>query len=796
MSAENLRIRSVDITNFRSIAHRTTDFGTKGLTLINGPIGAGKSSTLEAARFGIFGAPRPQLQQLIRKEATGPCVVEVHFQAGDDEYQVRRTLSLVKKKGKAPSVRMNARVTVNGVVLDGINPSEVTGHLESVLGMKQEAYSSATYIAQHQAEALAMATPAQLEQYVEAFTGLDAVTSARKKARQTALDAEKNAESMPGSQEQMDLTSQFVDSAENDVTEAARKMGEKEKLMAAARAQMNDAAEQLAAAEKACRDSEMDQQARQRAQARRDAAEQSLAHLDARVDASVDWGKLLSDLEDKQQQLTEQAQAYCAAMDRQKAYQDNSEAANKTQQKLGEVKEQREQLLLELNELVETNDRTRDDNLGANEHTIAQGLDRARGKIAEVDAAIAALHSRQQALSTSEACCPTCQQSIDDPAALLHETKQELNTKTAIRSIIQHDIEHARDYLQSLKDQAWAIIEQRRKHEQDIRLRIQECEHQISALTSHIDSLTTPPQQSTDMESLNEQVVSTATEIYTLSGQQPPENNIDTANLARAAFRAGAATVKKAAAQQALAAEHASAVEALARAEERLQQFPTDLKAPPTAQEREQLAARRDATAAEYKRINVEFQKHYAEHERAKAALENAKGQYVVATEQWREKRGAQMQAADQRAAAEIIAALRADLIHEYCEVITQRASKFLQDVDPRFESVTISTDFTVEVTLAGGKQLAARMLSGGEQALVGIALRLGITELLGSQQQLVADEITSSLDDELSVAVVTALKKRFDHILMVAHCEAVEPLAEHIHTVTDGAGSVDEASA
>ena len=88
-------IKQLELVNFLSHAHSKIDF-EKGVTVIYGHNGAGKSSIIDAIKFALFGDKRgASISDLIRRGSEDMSVT-LDFTIGQHEYQIQRMMSLGK----------------------------------------------------------------------------------------------------------------------------------------------------------------------------------------------------------------------------------------------------------------------------------------------------------------------------------------------------------------------------------------------------------------------------------------------------------------------------------------------------------------------------------------------------------------------------------------------------------------------------------------------------------------------------------------------------------------------------
>jgi DNA repair protein SbcC/Rad50 len=101
-----------------------------------------------------------------------------------------------------------------------------------------------------------------------------------------------------------------------------------------------------------------------------------------------------------------------------------------------------------------------------------------------------------------------------------------------------------------------------------------------------------------------------------------------------------------------------------------------------------------------------------------------------------------------------------------------------------RYDTLRLDGDFDAEVVEDG---VTKKVISGGEEDVVALALRLSLSELIQERQGrplslLILDEVFGSLDTDRRQAVLdrlTALKGRFRQILVISHIEEINQVAD-----------------
>lgn len=160
-------LTKVDIRDFKSYKSTTVKFD-KGISVIIGENGSGKTSILESINFALF-KQKPNasinMDDLIRRGAAN-AEVSVTFIANGRTFRATRG----RKRGKAyGSVLYN--VDNNKTLAKG--EDEITKEIEGILGMGGELFTSAVYIKQGEIDRLISAQPSVRKEQIGKLLGTD-----------------------------------------------------------------------------------------------------------------------------------------------------------------------------------------------------------------------------------------------------------------------------------------------------------------------------------------------------------------------------------------------------------------------------------------------------------------------------------------------------------------------------------------------------------------------------------------------------------------------------------------------
>ncbi|MDP9225617.1 MAG: SMC family ATPase [Actinomycetota bacterium] len=188
-----MRPLRLELTGFRS--HRDTtviDFSGRRLLAIVGPIGAGKSSIIDAICFALYGKT-PKLQKEPRRlicSHSESAHVRLRFSVDGAEYESER---LVPSNGTGEHLLTDL---ASGARTTGLAP--VNDAIEELLGLSFKAFCSSIVLAQGQFDEFLHATPDQRTKILKGVFRFDQITSLQHAARSRAGDIKVQFEGVSG----------------------------------------------------------------------------------------------------------------------------------------------------------------------------------------------------------------------------------------------------------------------------------------------------------------------------------------------------------------------------------------------------------------------------------------------------------------------------------------------------------------------------------------------------------------------------------------------------------------------
>ncbi|WP_296889142.1 AAA family ATPase [uncultured Methanobrevibacter sp.] len=167
--------KRLKLKNFKSYAHEIIGFD-KGITVIVGENGAGKSSIFEAISFALFKQhTASKLNDLVRNNAENMSV-ELDFVSRGKEYRIIRE----KTKSKTLS-RLMTKTSSDGDFMSLCSgEKEVSSTIQSILDMDANLFLNAIYIRQGEIAELVDKQPAEKKRLIGKLLGLDSLETAWK----------------------------------------------------------------------------------------------------------------------------------------------------------------------------------------------------------------------------------------------------------------------------------------------------------------------------------------------------------------------------------------------------------------------------------------------------------------------------------------------------------------------------------------------------------------------------------------------------------------------------------------
>jgi exonuclease SbcC len=162
------------LNNFKSHEHSVIPFD-KGISVIVGENGAGKSTILEAISFALFKQHTgKKIDDLVRNNANAMSV-ELEFTSNNRDYKVVR-----EKKSTLKSSLFKRTSSEGGYVHVCTGDREVASEIRQILDIDSDLFLNAIYIRQGEIAELVDKTPAEKKQLIGKLLGIDSLEKAWK----------------------------------------------------------------------------------------------------------------------------------------------------------------------------------------------------------------------------------------------------------------------------------------------------------------------------------------------------------------------------------------------------------------------------------------------------------------------------------------------------------------------------------------------------------------------------------------------------------------------------------------
>lgn len=163
MVREKVLIKSLELKNF--LSHKeTTIYFDRGINMIVGQNGSGKTSILDAIKFAMFGKDRARLSNPV-SHGSSACFVKLSFQVDEDTYDVMRSYGERQREREASILR-------NGVKIADSQES-VTSAVERIIEMEQDVFEKTVFVAQGEIDDLVNEQPKKRKEFFSRMIGIE-----------------------------------------------------------------------------------------------------------------------------------------------------------------------------------------------------------------------------------------------------------------------------------------------------------------------------------------------------------------------------------------------------------------------------------------------------------------------------------------------------------------------------------------------------------------------------------------------------------------------------------------------
>lgn len=744
-------IERLTASNFRRFEEIDLSFeGDAQLILIDGSNGAGKTTILEAIHFALWGegrSGRRRLDMLVRRggELEG-MQVELVFTVGEERYRINRR----RDGGTATAVLYcNEEPLVEGV-------NEVTAEVANILGMDSAGFKLAVTAQQGDLEGLVSLRPAERSRMIGRLLRLDAIAAARAAAAELSRKERSLAQAKyPGSVSELE-----------EALAAARESvdGAKEELSGALEA-VDSLESQLAEVEP---DSVAYKQAKERLSRLSGIADAAEAHLGRARKQAESLGEMeeIEDLTLERAALISEHKDAQARLARVEAEVERARHRRSLLKDISEIDESVEALSRDLKE-----PEAPDTDISGLEKELAEAetkLEEARDRLSRAlgDQEILTEHAEL------EETCPTCLQEVSEKLREEHRKRSISAAAKAEESVsaARSAYESAASAVRAHRDELSAAREARSEHALAMRAweegmrRISELTRRRATYMSRVEQL---PEEEVDPAPLKMRV---------------DELEADLEEMERRVHAAAGAAQRNSSRDE--------AQKAVLRAEHALKEALSDLESSRPSPEALAAGERYESLLG-----LIKEEERIVSHWRTEVAvleerMRNSERSLADATKRMTDSTEHQRAAESAAGASRILNEARTRLSASIRPELEGSVSAMLGRMsDGRFTRVSISEDYEVGV-LDDDEYREMSELSGGEQDLVALSLRLGLSQMFTSRTGgggtgfLILDECFGSQDPQRRRSILEALRELredYSQIFVISHVEGLEDAADAV---------------
>jgi len=783
-----MRLISLEIENFRQHKSTKIEF-LPGVTGIIGKNGSGKTTILEAIAWALYGGAAVRgTNETVRSHAAeggGPVEVALVFGLGPHTYSVTRRLDA--------SGRTTANLAVDRIP-SRTGFKEVTEAITKLLGMDYQAFFTSFFTAQKELEFMRGMEGRQRAAAISRMLGFERLVRARDRTNQDRLGLQREIEGLErglGDPQEMKRRKaearEAVAAAEKTVAGAGEREGkateEVERLKP-----LRDLSEQKARMHaELVRRLDLDRAEEKRAAERAQALSAELAALGERQ-------KELEALAPRLDEYRKAGEEYRKLAELQK----HEARRREIQGQLGATAECERTLEERIAGLAAAPDdlARAEESLGALERQIEEvdarvsaereaylaARHRADAELAEVSAQLDEVSEKRAAIEQAgkDGKCPTCERPLADELPKVLAGFDSQLAKLAARGEKLRKtltgLEREPDSLSALVTLRRALDEQREEKRRE--------REAASARKSELAGC------ERDLQMKRTEAQSLKAELEKLP------SGFDQARFAELReIGDKLRPVREKEIEIRAALDRRPAVEAdLEREEQALTRVRADIEQSEAAvaelafshEEHERLIAAFEAASAGHNLASIEAERARGDLRAAQAALSAAEAEeqsYKSKEAELRDKRRKRLYL---QSLAEAFDKLRTDLSSRAAPELAAAASDLLSDMtDGRYATLEISEDYEARVRDDGEEK---RVISGGEQDVVNLALRLAVSRMIADRagqdlSLLVLDEVFGSLDDirrENVAALLQTLKSRFEQIVLITHVESIHDAVDN----------------
>ena len=740
-----LHLTKVRLRNFRVHEDYTFEPMEEGVTAIVGKNGHGKSTIIDGIAWAIYGTkPNSGIKNSSWRRLGAPedeeSFVDAVFDLDGSELRVKRSIVNAKNGGT------KCECWLDGTLEAGPAVSHAESWLTKKLGLDESGFLSTVLVQQKHVNQLVAASRTERRRTLEKLTGITAITSALDQAKLEEKTYSKAVDALG------------IDDGKLPVL---RKTAEdNEALRAKTLEQVSKMEERLAKLDESGRAlrGKVDEMDSRLVESRRARDEKT------RADSIVD------SMTERMAELSKTRDALKAALPADRL--DSSETA--------EVRRELETAEAGLLE-AKTKANALQSTVAARPTTVelddaGNAVSDAEGRLAAIDvqaavdgieesrAAIAVARAEGMAAKKSlgelsgvgddgAAACPTCRQPLTDPSGLISELEAKLDATRSTAACERKKIEEFEETVKTADAAREAVSEAKTK--------LAAMDKAVEAAAAAESEL---PLALSTVESAEATVKSLRTTVSRFNEYKAKYDEYDRV---MGELKTVVSRLEAASKDSRLAAEKLDEVGSVN--EESLARLRAELE--------DKRSKRADLNAA------VVGKKGEAELAAEKARAASAEADSLEA--QMEKRKGLLSKLEVSSSAVMVLGKFREHLILSAIPQVTDYASELINKIsDGKFTSIAIDKKFDVSVETGDGVVESVSQLSGGEEDLVAICLRLAISVMLsdGTPTMLILDEVLTAMDSDRAAAILEAMQGiSGGQIIIVAHNEIIKSIADKV---------------
>lgn len=217
-----MMIKKLTLKNFLSHDNTELDFD-KGVTVIYGHNGAGKSSIIDAIKYALFGEKRGGSIADLIKRGGEDMEVSLEFDIGPHEYRITRMMSM----GKSGIKNRDAILTEDKSIL-AQTVNSVDGAVSGILGIDKETFLNSVFVEQGEIDSLISRTRAERETTFSKILGLTLLQQYADDLGQLSKDTDMQLNSFSNVTDNIDQLNSQIAEKEGNITELRTKISSME----------------------------------------------------------------------------------------------------------------------------------------------------------------------------------------------------------------------------------------------------------------------------------------------------------------------------------------------------------------------------------------------------------------------------------------------------------------------------------------------------------------------------------------------------------------------------------------